>query len=130
VSNRIIINDGYGAAVIDMQVVRYEWEQREAKLKCTHARVYVDARKNTVTCRDCAAEVNAIWYLSHICDKWSEFERYRKQYETAKALYDERSRTKCQHCHEVKIACRGVPVAAPSIASVGRTQGVARACVS
>ena len=112
-SNRIIIDDGNGAAVIDMQVVRYEWEQREAKLKCTHARVYVDARKNTVTCRDCDAEVNAVWYLSRICDKWSEFERYRKQYETAKVLYDERSRTKCQHCHEMTRISRCRPRRTP-----------------
>ena len=59
----------------------------------------VDERKNLLTCRDCEAEVNPMWWMSrYIIDEWSRFESMRNAAEEAVSLAEKRSRTKCEHC--------------------------------
>ena len=100
--SRIILDDGEGAPVIDLEVVRSEYGQKAKKLACKHSRVTVDERKNLLTCRDCEAEVNAVWWLSHyIVDEWSRFDARRKKASEAVAKAEKRTRTKCEHCHEM-----------------------------
>ena len=97
--SRIILDDGEGAPVIDLEVVRSEYGQRAKKLACRHSRVTVDERKNLLTCRDCEAEVNPMWWMSrYIIDEWSRFESRRKAAGEAVAMAEKRSRTKCEHC--------------------------------
>lgn len=99
--NRIILDDGEGAPIIDLEVVRYERQEHAKKLKCKHTRVLVNERKNTVTCRDCEAEVSAVWYLSLLVSEWSRFESRQKGAEAAVALAEKRCRTKCEHCRQM-----------------------------
>lgn len=100
-SNRIIIDDGEGAPVIDLEVVRYERTGHGSKLACQHWHVIVDTRKNTLTCRDCQAEVSATWYLERLVEHWSRTEARRKRAEEAIVKAEKRCRTKCEHCHEM-----------------------------
>lgn len=97
-NERIIINDGKGAVVIDMQVARQEYEAERLGRKCLHRHVTIYTRETEVLCSDCGVRVNAVDYLSLIVSEWAQFERAQEDYEEAKHEYEDRSRTKCEHC--------------------------------
>lgn len=96
--SRIILDDGEGAPVFDIEHARHARYGKPSKIACEHRRVYADERKNTLTCRDCEAEVNPVWYITMLVQHWNLVESRKKSAEAAVAEAQKRTRTKCQHC--------------------------------
>lgn len=91
------LEDENGGNVISIEVAR---EYYSAKT-CEHRKVTVDQKLTYIKCRDCKQNINPIWWLTQLIGKWSHFKRLHARYTAAAKLYEEKQRTRCEHCRRI-----------------------------
>lgn len=69
--------------------------------ECIHNEFKVYEELATVECGKCGKQLNPIFLLTKITQEWERFIRLRNEYKEASKLYEEKKRTKCDHCHQM-----------------------------
>ena len=83
--------------VISIEVARKMLFER----KCRHYNVYVDTTLEGIECRDCKERLNPVEWLAFMTEEWERISRLYRLYTEAKALYDEKQKTQCEHCKKI-----------------------------
>jgi ribosomal protein S27E len=65
---------------------------------CLHDHFIVDDAKAEVECNTCGEKLNPMWVLKHLCARDSRFHETHRRYHDEMKRFEERSRTKCDHC--------------------------------
>lgn len=86
--------DPAGGKVISIEIARKSRFDR----KCPHYRIAVDVDFAAIECRDCGKELNPIEWIAMMTEEWARVTSLYKKYTVAKELYDEKERSRCQHC--------------------------------
>jgi len=73
-------------------------ERRRHLGECQHARLMVDERHALVECLACGEKLNPISVLTRVAREESRLGALIDSYRTARADWEKRQRTKCQHC--------------------------------
>lgn len=66
--------------------------------KCQHKHISVDEVENEVECADCGKRLNPIVALVRLAREESRLKIRIQQLKELNRQFDEKSRTKCQHC--------------------------------
>lgn len=71
--------------------------------KCNHydAQFEVDENSGDCKCLQCGERVTAIFVLTRLMQTESRWMRTRQAYQDEMKRLQERSRTKCEHCHKM-----------------------------
>lgn len=86
-----------GDKVISIEVARKALFDR----KCKHYEVEIDPSLAFIECRQCKEKLNPVEWLAFMTEEWERITRLYKLYVEAKALYDEKQRTQCEHCKKI-----------------------------
>ena len=78
--------------VLSEAVTRYRAD------KCQHKHVSVDEIENEVECDDCGKRLNPIAVLTRLAREESRLKIRLERLKELNRRFDEKSRTKCQHC--------------------------------
>lgn len=88
--------------------VRFKRDSEERTLHpvlvraCSHGHGFdVDESASEVTCRTCMAKLNPMWVLARLAHQETNYHETEKRYRDEMARLAGRSRTKCQHCHQM-----------------------------
>ncbi len=73
---------------------------------CTHSPLFgcsyvVDDKLAEVECGRCGAKLSPMWVLTALAHDDRRMAEGRKRYREEQARYEERSRTKCEHCRQM-----------------------------
>lgn len=91
---RVEFEDGEGN-IVSIERARERYDSKS----CKHPRVLYDEVLLELECQDCGEKLNPIVWMA----RWAEhvsrsFDQRRKRLEVATQVYEQRSKTKCQHC--------------------------------
>ena len=84
--------------VVSLVVRRAGLQQRRWSGKCLHQKLVVDTSLAKLQCQDCGKEINAVEWIANTTEYYGGLRRERQRYDSAKALFDVKSRCKCEHC--------------------------------
>lgn len=83
--------------VISLEAARHRFDMG----KCSHNKILVDDRLNTVECKKCGEKLNPIWVLMKFVTEETQWERNLELLKQQREMLDKRKRTKCQHCKKM-----------------------------
>lgn len=87
--------------VVSLVLRRQGLRARQFEGKCLHQRVVVDTSLTKLECSDCGKEVNAVEWVANTTELYAALKYERQRYDTAKTLFDVKSRCKCEHCGKI-----------------------------
>lgn len=104
----IIDTNEESASKVTALPIRFKSESEERTLypvesrPCYHQGGFiVDESAAEVTCKICAVKLNAIWVLAQLAHKETKYHLSMERYRDEMARLANRSKTKCQHCHQM-----------------------------
>lgn len=87
--------------VIVLEVVRKSVLARKHDKTCLHINVLIDTVLATLQCQTCKAHLNPMEWIAHMADEWQRVTMLYQGYVKAKASYEAKQRTRCEHCHKL-----------------------------
>ncbi len=91
------LSDNEGGNVISIEVAREIYIEK----RCKHRKVMVDGQLSFIKCRDCKQSINPIWWITRLAQEWHRVKQMMEDYRLSRKLYEEKTRTKCEHCQRM-----------------------------
>lgn len=90
----IELPDIEGTNVISIEVARKTRYDRT----CHHQNIAIDYDLMDIQCKDCNQMINPVAWIGMMAEEWHRVNSLYEKHKKAAALYEEKSRTQCQHC--------------------------------
>lgn len=91
------LSDPAGGRVISIEVHRKSRFDRE----CLHYHVDINTDLAEIQCQDCKQRLNPVEWIAFLTEEWERITRLYNLYIEAKKLFDEKQRTRCEHCAKI-----------------------------
>lgn len=87
--------------VIQLSVVRAGLYERRMRGKCPHTNVEIDSTLDVIMCLQCKTALNPVAWISMLAAEWARVQNLTREYRTAKAVFEAKKRTRCEHCNKI-----------------------------